>query len=307
AMLQAKYPSLPIVADGTPVGRVDSRPGDVVLASFHEWNQRLAKLPGISGFSQYGWTEFEEGQGSPSGLSQDRATDPVDLARRLTQYYDPFVSNLPSRQIAVYQADWGPEMKMHMTQWGTHHDGNTVLQGLHVANFYFFLAEYNAAHDDYFQTAISAFILADKAANPRDRDPMFGGGLLYKKNILLRSPYLYTKPFRYLFSGDKALLETSINGAVQDGSFATLKALAARGPDRKKYIYILNRGPATSCGTISIDGEEMPAETRGQVECVWGESLAAVPGKEGFETYSGERSLAGLAIPPYSLTVIIVP
>ena len=47
-------PDVPIVAHSTPVGRAP----ELARASFHEWNQTLAKLPGISGFSQYGWTEF---------------------------------------------------------------------------------------------------------------------------------------------------------------------------------------------------------------------------------------------------------
>ena len=53
-MLQAKYPAVPIVSHSTPVGRAADRARNAT----HDWNRALAELPGLSGFSQYGWTEF---------------------------------------------------------------------------------------------------------------------------------------------------------------------------------------------------------------------------------------------------------
>jgi len=299
-MLQAKYPHVPIVAHSTPVGRV----GDRAQASFHEWNQALAKLPGISGFSQYGWPEF----GTEVRRLMPGAADQTPGER--WRQYDEFTRTFPDRQLTAYQRDWGGDKKMYMLQWGTHLDRNTPVQGLHIANFYFFLAQYNAAHNDYFAVATSALILAENASTSSRR----GRGILYKEKISLLTPYLYTKPFRHLFSGDKKLLAASVKGAKNAVQTEAVRALAAAGPDGRKYLYILNSGPAVALGRLTVDGEALPAGLRVQVESVFGDA-AAVSGTGAAargasapaRTFAGEKSINGLVLEPFSLTVLIIP
>ena len=293
-MLQAKYPHVPIVAHSTPVGRV----GDRAQASFHEWNQALAKLPGISGFSQYGWPEF----GAEVRRLMPGAADQTPGER--WRQYDDFTRTFPDRQLPAYQRDWGGDKKMYMLQWGTHLDRNTPVQGLHMANFYFFLAQYNAAHNDYFVVATSAPILAVNVSKGARR-----GGVIYKDKIALLASYLYTKPFRHLFAGDKKLLDASVKEPKENRAGQTVKALAAAGPDGRKYLYLINSGPAVALGTLAIDGETLPADQRLQVESVFGDSAygsvggASAPAK----TFTGERELRELMLEPWSLTVLIMP
>jgi len=296
-MLQARYPRVPIVAHSTPVGRVGQRARD----SFHEWNRQLAKLPGISGFSQYGWPEF----GGQPRLQTLRSGLTAETPSEIWQQYDEFVRTFPTRQIPVYQQDWGSDKKMYMLQWGTHADRNTPVQGLHIANFYFFLAQYNAAHDDYFAAATSALVLADKASGAGRR----GGGILYKEKIALLAPYLYTKPFRHLFSGDKKLLTASVNGAKGGGQGQTVKALAAAGPDGRKYVYVINSGPAVALGGLTVDGEALPPDLPLQVESVFGSSASISAGSTSAPatTFAGEKKLRDLTLQPWSLTLLIAP
>jgi len=169
AMLKTKYPEVPIVVHSTPVGRAGARTPD----SFHEWNQQLARLSGIGGFSQYGWTEFG-GQARLQTLGTGLKADSSD---KVWQQYDAFVRTFPQQQIPAYEKDWGPDKKMYITQWGTHSDRNTAVQGLHVANFYFFMAQYNAVHDNYFAAATGALNLAATVGMGMGR----GGGLVYKR------------------------------------------------------------------------------------------------------------------------------
>ena len=42
---------------------------------------------------------------------------------------DEFIRTFPARQISAYKLDWGADKKMYITQWGTHADRNTPLQG----------------------------------------------------------------------------------------------------------------------------------------------------------------------------------
>jgi acyl-CoA thioesterase-1 len=297
-MLQAKYPHVPIVAHSTPVGRV----GERAQASFHEWNQALARLPGIDGFSQYGWPEFgTDVRRLMAGTSQET---PDTRWRQ----YDEFARTFPDRQLTAYQQDWGGDKKMYMLQWGTHLDRNTPVQGLHMANFYFFLAQYNAAHNDYFAVATSAPILAENASTGARR-----GGVIYKDKIALMASYLYTKPFRHLFSGDKKLLAATVQAAGNDSETVSVKAVAALGPDGRKYVYLLNSGPALSLGKVAVDGKLLPTDLRVEIESVWGDPAsnsgdaagrgASAPAR----TFTGERSLNAVVLEPFSLTLLITP
>jgi hypothetical protein len=125
--------------------------------------------------------------------------------------------------------------------------------------------------------------------------------------------YLYTKPFRHLFSGDKKLLATTVQAAQNDGQTVSVKSLAALGPDGRKYVYLLNSGPAVPLGKVAVDGKLLPADLRVEVESVWGDPAsnsgdaagrgASAPAK----TFTGERSLGGMVLEPFSLTLLITP
>ncbi|MCX7011824.1 MAG: hypothetical protein NTW86_04535 [Candidatus Sumerlaeota bacterium] len=262
-MLQSKYPDVPIVLHSTPVGRV----GERASASFHEWNQRLAQLPGIAGFSQYGWPEF----GGQPRLNSLSAAASAKTPAEIFAQYDEFTQDFPRTQIPAYQKDWGDDKKMYMLQWGTHADRNTPVQGLHIANFYFFLAQYNAAHDNYFAAATSALNLAQPVSNDRPGHE----GIVYKEKVSLLAPYLYTKPFRHLFSGDTSLLAASVQGA--EGL---------------------------------VDGKKLPADSRVEVESVWANpdagGQAARGGEAPAKTFAGERDLGALVLEPLSLTLLII-
>jgi len=296
AMLLAKYPQTPIVAHSTPVGRV----GDRAQPSFHEWNQALARLPGIVGFSQYGWPEF----GTDVRRLMTGAADQTPGER--WRQYDEFTRAFPDRQLAVYQRDWGGDKKMYMLQWGTHLDRNTPVQGLHMANFYFFLAQYNAAHGDYFAVATAAPILA---VNVSKRAGL--GGVIYKDKIALMASYLYTKPFRHLFSGDKNLVVASVKAAENGAETQAVKALAATGPDGRIYLYLLNSGPAIPLGEVTMDGKALPAGLRVQVESAFGAEVSAVGAARGasapVKTFTGDKDIKGLVVEPFSLTLLVLP
>ena len=293
-MLQAKYPQVPIVAHSTPVGRV----GERARASFHEGNQTLAKLPGISGFSQYGWPEF----GTDVRRMMSAATGQTSAER--WHLYDEFACTFPERQLPAYQQDWGDQKKMYMLQWGTHLDRNTPVQGLHLANFYFFLAQYNAVHNDYFAVATSAPILAENVSKGSRRS-----GVIYKDKIALFASYFYTKPFRHLFSGDKKLLAASVQGAGNQATAPTVKALAATGPDGRKYLYLINSGPAVALDGLTLDGATLPADLPLQVESVFETPPpeSSVPGAAPFKTFTGEKQLRDVTLGPWSLTLLTTP
>ncbi|MCX7011826.1 MAG: hypothetical protein NTW86_04545 [Candidatus Sumerlaeota bacterium] len=294
AMLQAKHPGIPIVAHGTPVGWRENAP-----ASSHERNQKLARLPGIDGFSQYAFAPFGCQPGTKSLAVGPDALPPAERWRR----YDEFIRDFGAQQIPVYQQEWGADKKMHIAQWGTQAEQNTAVQGLHVANFFFFLAQYNAAHNDYIAAATSALLLAQNSSK--------GGrmiGPVYKDKIALLTPYLYTKPFRHLFSGDTGLLAAPVEGG---GAAGAVKALAAASPDGRKYLYLINSGPAAPLGEVTIDGRELSADLRVQVESVYVSGAAnaglARGGSAPAKTFTGERGLNGLVLEPFSLTLLIMP
>ncbi len=295
AMLQAKYPAVPIVAPATPVGRIADRRAD----SFREWNRALAKLPGISGFSQYGWTEF--GGQARLGAKEIANDEPHD---EIWRKYRAFVKAFPEAQIPAYQADWGPDKKMYLTQWGTHADRGTPVQGLHIANFYFFMAEYNAAHNDAIAAAMAAVNLAQ-----RPSESVRAAGKGEAEPIALLAPYYYSKPFRHLFGGDKHLLAASAEQPGGDLAEDDVKALAAAGPDGRKYLYLLNSGPAIALGSLTVDGQTLPSSLPVQVESAFSDSSAVsilgVPAPA--RAYAGEKSLGSVVLEPFSLTLLIVP
>ncbi|MCX7013326.1 MAG: alpha/beta hydrolase [Candidatus Sumerlaeota bacterium] len=294
--LRAKYPDIPILPHSTPVGRL----GEGAPAAFHEWNQKLAALPGISGFSQYAFAELGYAPGTRELVVGPNALPPADRWRR----YEEFVRAFAAQQIPAYQKDWGPDKKMYLTQWGTQAEQNTPVQGLHVANFYFFLAQYNAAHDNYIASATSALLLAQKPSATSRRH-----GVVYQSKIELLAPYLYTKPFRHLFSGDKKLLAASVKQLSGNGAEPSVKALAASGPDGRGYVYVLNSGPRVSLGQLVVDGRAPPADLTVQVESVFCDS--ASDSEDGatspIKTFTGEIALRDLALEPWSLTVLITP
>jgi acetyl esterase/lipase len=293
AMLRAKYADVPIVAHSTPVGRAP----ELARGEFHEWNQTLTKLQGISGYSQYGWTEFL-GQGRLQSRGAAAAQSPADIWRQ----YDEFVQTFSSRQLTAYQQDWGADKKMYLTQWGAHSDRNTALLGLHIANYYFFLAQHNAAHQDYFALATSSVSLAQTSAKRAAE-----GGVLYREKIELLTPYLYTKPFRHLFSGQTKLLEATVQRGASGAEPAQAKTLAAVAADGRRFLYVLNSGPAVALGRVSIDGASLPANQPVEVEAVWdarGADDAVVPP---VKTFAGQKKLADVILEPFSLTLLIVP
>ena len=290
--LKSKYPSVRIVAWSTPVGRRAAVP-----SSFKQWNRDVAKVPGIDGFAQYGWTEF-----GAAALKRRGGAEASTPEQRL-QDYDAFVENFPAKQIQVYADDWGSDKKMFMLQWGTHADRNTALEGLHMANFYFFMTQYNAQHDDYFEVATwSVPLMQDLTSGKRKNS---GGGMLYKENIALWTPYLYAKPLRYFYSGDKSLLTTSVTGVAKSGMLEVVKAQAGVGPDGKKYLCILNRGPAVALGRVTIDDNTIPADANLFVESVSGDTLSATGAA--LKTFTGNKTLGTVSLEPFSVTTLVFP
>ena len=290
--LKSKYPSVRIVAWSTPVGRRAAVPG-----SFKQWNREVAKVPGIDGFAQYGWTEFG------SAALKRRGGSEASTPEQRLQDYDAFVENFPAKQIQVYADDWGSDKKMFMLQWGTHADRNTALEGLHMANFYFFMTQYNAQHDNYFEVATwSVPLMQDLTSGKRKNS---GGGMLYKENIALWTPYLYSKPLRYFYSGGKSLLTTSVTGVAKSGMMEVVKAQAGVGPDGKKYLCILNRGPAVALGGVTIDDKTIPADANLFVESVSGDTLSATGAA--LKTFAGNKTLGMVSLEPFSVTTLVFP
>ncbi|HEY2572696.1 MAG TPA: hypothetical protein VGH65_01465, partial [Verrucomicrobiaceae bacterium] len=281
-----------IVGWSTPVGR---RAG--VPESFRQWNRDVAKVPGLNGFAQYGWTEF--GGAALRGRKGGESRTPE---QRLEDY-DAFVRDFPEKEIKPYAEDWGADKKMYLLQWGTHADRNTVLEGLHSVNFLFFLTQYNATHDNYFEVANwSVPIMQDLSSGKRRGS---GGGMLYQKDIALWASYLYAKPLRPFYSGDKSLLPASVTGVASRGTMELVKVLAGAGPDGRKYVCILNRGPAISLDEIFLDGEPMVHDAVVHLESISGDALTASGGA--LHRFDGKKTLASLPIDPFSVTTLLLP
>jgi hypothetical protein len=291
--LKAKYPHVRVVGWSTPVGRRATVP-----AAYRQWNKDVANVPGIDGFAQYGWTEF-----GSAALRGRGASAAANTPQQRLKEYDAFVEHFPERQIQVYAEDWGNDKKMFMLQWGTHADRNLVVEGLHSVNFLFFMTEYNAKHDNYFEVATWSIPLMQDLSSGKRKNS--GGGTLYKEQIALWSPYLYAKPLRHFYSGDKSLLTASVTGVEKDGTMDVIKVLAGAGPDGAKYLCILNRGPATGLGGITIDGKAVSSDASVHVESVSGETLSTTGGA--LKVFFGDRGLDSLAIEPYSVTTLILP
>ena len=217
--------------------------------------------------------------------------------------YDAFVENFPDKEIKAYAKAWGGDKKMFMLQWGAHAERNTVVEGLHSVNFLFFMTEYNAIHDNYFEVATwSVPLMSDITSGKRKGS---GGGKIYKKDIALWSPYLYAKPLRYFYGGDKNLLQTSVTGVNKDGTMEMVKALAAAGPDGTNYLCVLNRGPAIALGGIAVDGKSVASGVSVRVESVSGETLSTTGGA--LKTFAGNKTIGSMSIEPYSVTTLILP
>lgn len=274
-LLQRKYPQVLIAAPATPVGRVPAGR----QARLREWNQALGKVPGLQGFTQYGWTEF--------GGEARR------LVRRTPEEgwpaYRDFVTNFPTVQLPLYQQDLGQEKKFLMTQWGTHADQNTPLQGVHLAHMYFFLTRYNADHNDYFAAATLSIPIAGVEGHGRGQP-----GLKYRNQVTLYAAYLYSKPFRHVFDGHHRLLTatTSVPERVM--------ALAAAGPDHEGLLYLLNPGPACRLGTIQWNGRPLASTTKVAVEAAFAASAGHAP----VAVYQGEKLLSQIILEPWSLTLL---
>ena len=291
--LKSKYPGVRIVGWSTPVGRRSRVPD-----SFRQWNRDVAKVPGIDGFAQYGWTEFGAAMLRSRGGSAVASTP----EQRLIEY-DAFVEHFPTQQIKVYAEDWGKDKKMFMLQWGTHADRNTAVEGLHTANFYFFMTEYNAKHENYFEVATWSIPLMQDITSGKRKNS--GGGMPYKETIALWAPYLYAKPLRYFYSGDKSLLNTSVTGVEKNGTMEVVKVLAGAGPEGKTYLGVLNRGPAVALGGITVDGKTIPSGANVYVETVSGDTLSATGGT--LKTFAGNKTMGSVSIGPYSVTTLIIP
>jgi hypothetical protein len=292
AYLREKHPEVRIVGWSTPVGRRSALP-----ESFHGWNQEVAKVPGLDGFAQYGWTEF-----GGAALRQRGSGETNSPEQRLAEY-DRFVESFPEREIKPYAEDWGADKKMFLLQWGTHADRNTVLEGLHSVNFLFFMTEYNAAHANYFEAATWSVPLMSDLTSGKRRGA--GDGVTYQKDIALWSSYLYVKTLRDFYSGDKSLLSTSVSGVPKDGAMEVVKVLAAAGADGKKYLCILNRGPSIALESVTVDGKPVVPDADMHVEMVSGDTLTATGAQ--LKTFAGDKHLGSMPIEPYSVTTLALP
>lgn len=296
-LLKAKYPAVRIAAWSMPVGRRATVP-----ESFRQWNRDVARVPGLAGFAQYGWSEFGGAalRGRKGGGSADAGNNSPE--QRLRDY-DAFVRDFPEKEIKAYAADWGADKKMFLLQWGTHADRNTVLEGLHSVNFLFFMTQYNAAHDNYFEVATwSVPLMSDLSSGKRKGA---GSGPTYRQDIALWASYLYAKPLRYFFSGDKSLLPASVSGVEPDQAMEVVKAIAGVGPDGKKYVCILNRGPAVPLRQLTLDGKPIANDTVAQVESVSGETLST--NGASVKNLVGSQALGSISLGPYSVTTLILP
>ncbi|MCW2573745.1 MAG: hypothetical protein JWO88_3803 [Frankiales bacterium] len=290
--LRANYPKVRIVGWSTPVGRRATVPD-----SFRQWNREVAKVPGIDGFAQYGWTEF--GGAALRGRSEGAPKSPE---QRLIDY-DAFVQSFPEKEIKPYAEDWGADKKMFMLQWGTHADRNTAVEGLHSVNFLFFMTEYNAMHDNYFEIAtLSVPLMQDLTSGKRKGG---GGGMTYQQDIALWASYLYLKPLRYFYRGDQTILNASVSGIEKRGSMDLVKVLAGAGSDGKKYVCILNRGPALALNAITVDGKAIAGEASLHVESVSGDSLSTTGGS--LKTFVGNKTVGALSIEPFSVMTLLLP
>jgi hypothetical protein len=157
-LLKKKYPGVLIAAPATPVGRVEGRR---LSEGMFEWNRALAKVPGLDGFAQYGWTEF-------GGMA--RRAERSSTEEGWASYRD-FVRAFPTEQLPAYQRYLGTDKKYFMTQWGTHGDQNTPLQGVHLAACTATpVAPDDPADDRKISCAPNALLMVNCVADFRDMD-----------------------------------------------------------------------------------------------------------------------------------------
>src|SRR6185295_14994722 len=103
------------------------------------------------------------------------------------------------------------------------------------------------------------------------------------------APYLYAKPLRYFYSGDKTLLTASVSGVEKQGAMEVVKVLAGTGPDGKKYLCLLNRGPAVALHAITVDGQPIAPGASVHVESVSGETLSTTGAS--LKTFAGDKTV----------------
>jgi hypothetical protein len=129
--------------------------------------------------------------------------------------------------------------------------------------------------------------------------------MLYKENIALWTPYLYAKPLRHLYSGDKSLLTAAATGVAKNGTMEIVKALAATGPDDKRYLCVLNRGPAVALGGVWIDEKAIARDASVFVESVSGEERSA--SGAAVKVFTGTKALGDLIVEPFSVMTVVLP
>ena len=99
-----------------------------------------------------------------------------------------------------------------------------------------------------------------------------------------------------------------MKGETGNGQGQTVKALAAVGPDGRKYLYLLNSGPAVALGRVNLDGETVADDVLVQVESAFGNPTELVSkAPEPVKTFTGEIALHDLVLEPCSLTLLILP
>jgi len=101
-------------------------------------------------------------------------------------------------------------------------------------------------------------------------------------------------------------IQATIGPLDNNGKAETVKALAAAGPDGRKYVYLLNSGPAVALGALVVDGQPLPMDLRVSVESVFTESVA-VGLAFGAKTFTEGKALGDLELGPWSLTLLMLP
>ena len=100
--------------------------------------------------------------------------------------------------------------------------------------------------------------------------------MLYKENIALWTPYLYAKPLRYFYSGDKRLLDASVTGVEKNGTMEVVKVACGRRAGRQEVsLHPQPRaGRRRSAGSRLTVNRSRPMRVL-YVESVSGDTLSA--------------------------------
>jgi len=84
-----------------------------------------------------------------------------------------------------------------------------------------------------------------------------------------------------------------------------VKVLACAGPDGKKYLCVLNRGPAVALCGITVDDKTIPPDASVHIKSVSGDSLSATGAS--LKTFAGNKAMGSVFIEPFSVTTLILP